>query len=439
MSSPPPLSADYRRLRRGTSGTFLVFAASAGLGFLGNVIIARLLGPAEYGDYALTVTWVNVLAVVALLGQDTGVVRFLPAYIYSGDWGRARGLRRASSFFVLIAGIILGLAGALIAYLMRLSLGNVLETSLLIGFFMLPLFAELQLSGTLHRGLKRAVSAYGFSGALRQIFLVLIVAGLWLAFTRRFDAPFSLFAYAIAVVFALLFSVAFLNRAWPQMAKIAQPVYEFAIWRKVGLQLFMLGVIGVVLNRIDVLLLGGISGNQAVGPYFAAVQLANFGLYGLSAVNTLLAPLIAEYYSAQRHADLATLLHHAAWLTFVITFIVAVALAVFGFWILRLFGHGFTAAYVPMLVLLLGQCVNAASGPTGYLLSMTKFESQALLIYGGGAILNVLLSFALIPHLGMFGAAIASAGAMATWNVAALAFICRYLNVNPTIFTFTKL
>ena len=72
-----------RLLRRGASGAFIVSVTGTGLGLLANLAMARLIGRAEYGVYALMFSWVSVLAMIAQAGQDISIVRFVPTYIQS--------------------------------------------------------------------------------------------------------------------------------------------------------------------------------------------------------------------------------------------------------------------------------------------------------------------------------------------------------------------
>jgi O-antigen/teichoic acid export membrane protein len=126
--------------------------------------------------------------------------------------------------------------------------------------------------------------------------------------------------------------------------------------------------------------------------------------------------------------------HHAARLTFVVTAAVAIAIAIAGYWVLGLFGKGFAeAAYIPLLIILAGQCVAAMSGPTGFLMTMTRYERQASWFMALAAVLNVVFSVALIPAFGLIGAALATAFGSVAWNVSGLAFVRTRLGVNPTV------
>ncbi len=419
---------------RGASGAFLVQVGGAGLGLVVHIVLARYLGLEQYGVYTLALSWVSVFSVLALFGQGTSLLRLIPGYVHHGQWSELRGLRTRTSQIALLTSVVISLVGVLVIYLLRARLGETMVLTFSASLLLLPILVQLQVSSAFLQGFKRAASSGAFNSLLRPAAFLLLVLVFPVIFGRRLDAPSAMFATVIAVCIAAGFAVIYLRRAWPDKAKQAEPSHKTRAWLRLGRQMFFLSVIGIVLNRVDVLVLGGLAGAEEVGPYYAAVQLAAMVLYGLNAVNTILAPMIAECYAAGDHATLGKLVHRAAWVIFIVTVVIALALAIAGRWVLELFGNGFSVAYLPLLIILGGQCVNAATGPVGFLMTMTRFESQAPLIFGGGAVLNVLLSILLIPVLGIIGAAIATAVAMVAWNLCAFVFVRRRLGVNPTIF-----
>ncbi|HET7223956.1 MAG TPA: oligosaccharide flippase family protein [Rhodanobacteraceae bacterium] len=427
-------AATSRLLHRGASGALLVQVGGAGFSLIVNVLLARLVGKSQYGIYAYAMSWVSVLGVLALLGQSSSVVRLVPVYLHRKEWSTLRGLRRGSSAIVLGGSIAIMLIGGAVVFALRGRMASPTLQTMLAAFLLLPLLTQLGLNGGFFRGYKRAVSAGAYNSLVRPAFLIVLVLVLALPLGLRLDAPGIMLANLVAALAAVACSEWHLSRAWPAAAKRVKPRYEPRAWFKLGRQLFLLAAIGIVSNRVDVLILGGFAGAEEVGPYYAAVRLAAIAAYGLTAVNTILAPMIAESYAADDHATMARLVHHAAKLTFVVTAAVALAIAIAGYWALQLFGKGFAeAAYIPLLIILGGQCVAAMTGPTGFLMTMTRYERQASWFMALAAVLNVVFSVALIPIFGLIGAALATAFGSVAWNVSGLTFVRSRLHVNPTV------
>ncbi len=427
-------AAAARLLRRGASGALLVQVGGAGFSLIVNVLLARLVGKSQYGIYAYAMSWVSVLVVLALLGQSSSVVRFVPVYLHRKEWDTLRGLRRGASGIVLAGSVVIMLVGAAVVFALRNRMGDATLQTMLAGFLLLPLLAQLGLNGGFFRGYKRAVSAGAYNSLVRPVFFIALVLALALPLGLRPTARDIMLANVIAALAAVGCSEWQLSRGWPAAAKRVKPSYDSRAWFKLGRQLFLLAAIGIVSNRVDVLILGGFAGADEVGPYYAAVRLAAIAAYGLTAVNTILAPMIAESYAVEDHATMAKLVHHAAKLTFVVTVTVGIGIAVAGYWVLGLFGKGFAeAAFIPLLIILAGQCISAAAGPVGFLMTMTRYERQASWFMALAATLNIVLSVALIPLFGLVGAAIASAAGIVAWNLSGLLFVRSRLDVNPTV------
>lgn len=427
-------AAASRLLRRGASGAMLVQVGGAAFALIVNVLLARLVGKSQYGIYAYAMSWVSVLGVLSLLGQSSSVVRLVPVYLHRKEWGTLRGLRLGASAIVLVGSIAIMLGGGAVVFALRNRMGSTTLETMLAAFLLLPLLTQLGLNGGFFRGYKRAISSGSYNSLVRPAFLIVLVLVLAFPLGLRLDATGIMLANVVAALAAVACSEWHLSRSWPAAAKHVKPHYEPRAWFKLGRQLFLLAAIGIVSNRVDVLILGGFAGADEVGPYYAAVRLAAIAAYGLTAVNTILAPMIAESYAAEDHATMARLVHHAAKLTFVVTAAVALATAAAGYWALRLFGKGFAeAAYIPLLIILAGQCVAAMTGPTGFLMTMTRYERQASWFMALAAVLNVVFSVALIPLFGLTGAAIATALGSVAWNVSGLTFVRARLHVNPTI------
>ena len=80
---------------------------------------------------------------------------------------------------------------------------------------------------------------------------------------------------------------------------------------------------------------------------------------------------------------------------------------------LELFGPGFAAGYPLLFLLVLGVVARAAVGPCESLLTMSGHQNVCAMVYALTLVVNIGLSMVLIPHFGLWGAAIATALSMA--------------------------
>lgn len=426
--------ASVRRLfYRGTAGAFLVQVGGAGLGMLAQFIVARLLGAEQYGAYALTLSWVSTISVFALLGQDTSVVKFLPVYAQSGDWRRAFGLRRGISAMILVSSLTIAVGGSVIVYLVPQRINPTLQRSLWTGFVLLPVLTQLQLSGALHRALKRAISSGVFNNILRPLLLIVLVLVTWFGLGDYLNAPLALGGSVCAAFMSLVVSSVLLVRIWPENARGVEPTYEWRRWSTVGLQLSLLSIIVIAGNRLDVLIFGALAGSREVGPYYVAVQMAGFALYALQATNVVLAPLIAERYSVRDLRGLQLAARRAARIGFGVAVLASTFFALTGHWLLGFFGPEYPAAYGALLVLLLGYCISTSFGEVGFMMSMTEYQKQAAVFVAFGVGINCVVSWLLIPRFGMLGAACGAALSIITWRGLAMHFVITRMKINPSV------
>ena len=101
---------------------------------------------------------------------------------------------------------------------------------------------------------------------------------------------------------------------------------------------------------------------------------------------------------------------------------------------LMLFGPGFDAGYPLLFLLVFGVVARAAVGPCESLLTMSGNQNICAFVYAMTLALNIALSVVLIPHFGLWGAAIATASSM-IFEASALSFtVWRKLGIVMLIF-----
>lgn len=425
-------------VKKRASGSFGVKVLGAALGFAIHLAIARLIGVSAYGIFALMLSWVSVLAVVAQFGQDNGVLHFLPKYTVREQWGLIKGLRRASG--LLVFGVSILIAGGGIAYV-HWGIGKssvTLTRTFDIGFVLLPVLAQLQQSGAFIRALKQAAESDLYVSIVRPVTLLFLVAIVYVLNRTLLSAPIAAVLSLISAVLALVWSASRLRRHWPSRSRSARPEYQVREWAETGAQLSVLSVMMVASTAMGSLVIGGFLGASQVGPYYAAVQMAAFGSFGFTAINSILAPMIAEHYAAGRLELLEHLMRRAARMTFVSTSVLTGILAILGRYVLGMFGHRFTVAYVPLLILLLGEWLSTCAGSVGFLLTMTRFQKQAPAIFLCGLVSTLILAVVLVPLWNLTGMAVSTVAGWLIWNVAALIFVHRKLRINPTIFQWSR-
>ena len=79
-------------LARGAGGAFIADALGRVFAFGLQLLLARLMGVEQYGIFAYVLAWLNILVLVAKLGLDTMLVRFVPIYKIEHRWSLLYGV-----------------------------------------------------------------------------------------------------------------------------------------------------------------------------------------------------------------------------------------------------------------------------------------------------------------------------------------------------------
>jgi O-antigen/teichoic acid export membrane protein len=186
-----------------------------------------------------------------------------------------------------------------------------------------------------------------------------------------------------------------------------------------GLHNWIGGLAGIVLARLDQVLMTPLSDSRQLGLYAAAVAIAEIPYVVSGATRDV---ILAS--DAARADDARAL--QASRLTFLATFAFAAALAAISPLLISIaYGTAFSGA-TPMLVLLLVASVAYAPGMTsgGLLLSRGRPALRSLSL-AGACVINVLLLPILVPALGGVGAALASVAAYLAFSAANLVLLRR--------------
>lgn len=427
------LDPDLRsRLARGAAGAFTINVVGTGLAFLAQLVLARVLGVESYGIYAYVGAWVAVLGMLATLGFQTGILRFVSAYSAREEWGLVRGVTRYAERRVALAGLTMALAGSVIVLSLFDRMPSELAHTFLVSFAMIPALALLHLRGALLRTFGRVTAALAPNHVVRQFFILLGAALLGLGLADV-GAPLAMAVTLAATLLSLGLASMVLRRARPRALAHARIAEERAVWRAAAAFLILMASAHILMRRADVLMLGWFADTTAAGIYTVASRITEPVSFVLNAINIIFAPTISALYARGDRAKLQAFVTMTAWWAAVSALAVALPVFILAEPLLRLFGEAFVGGADALRILLVGQLINAAAGSVGNLMTMTGLERQAAFIILAATVGNIVLNAALIPAFGMEGAAIASALTTATWNLGMAVFLWRRLGIVPSV------
>ncbi len=411
---------------------FTVRVVSAVIAFVSQVMMARWMGPFEYG--ILVLVWVTMIIVGSLscLGFHTSVIRFIPEYRARGRLAELRGILLASRLFVLAASTAIAGIGALGVWLFS----SWIETYYVIPFFLgticLPMLALTDLLQGVARAHSWALSALLPTYITRPLLiLAFMAAALALGFPA--NASTAILASIAATYVTAVAQLAGITRRVDAGIPAGPRKIHLSQWIMVSLPIFLVESFFFLLTNADVLMVGFYLGPDDVAVYFATVKtlaLVHFVYFAVKAG-------VAQRYAKFTHGEperLAAFARETVSWTFWPSLLMALVVLALGKPMLVLFGPEFDAGYPLLFVLLVGVVARAAVGPCESLLTMTGNQNVCAAVYAMTLALNIGLSVLLIPQFHLWGAALSTALAM-VFEAGALSFtVWRRLDIVMAVF-----
>jgi len=162
---------------------------------------------------------------------------------------------------------------------------------------------------------------------------------------------------------------------------------------------------------------------EEVGIYNVAVRLSMITSFTLTAINSIAAPKFAEFWGKGDLEGLKKVAQQSTKLIFWTSAPVLILYITFPEWFMGLFGKDFKEGALALVILSIGQFVNAACGSVGYILQMTRNEKIFMKIIGFSVLLNIILNYIFIPKHGLLGASFSSAMTLSIWNLISVIYI----------------
>jgi len=417
-------------LIRGASGSFFLQIANTALALFLAIVLARVLGVENFGIYAFCLSLVQILTVPAMLGGQNLLVREVAAYRAKGEYHFLRGLLlrfRQASF---LASLVLALAGAAAGYFAYRE--SAMFVPFLVAMAIVPLHTAMQLQGAALRGLRRVLLGQA-ALMLRPGLIILLVGGAFWFTGKNLGAEAALTAQLTASAVLVMITFFLLRYALPRAAKTAKPDYETSRWVKSMLPFVFASGMQILNKETSVVLLGIMQTPEDVGLFRVAQRGALLIPFGLQAVNMAMAPTVSELFAKGEIKRLQKMISKSILAVLAFAMPVALGLILGGKWLIPfVFGKDYAAAYIPLVILCLGQVVNAGMGSVGIILNMAGLERYTARGVAIAAVASVVLNFILVPLLGPAGAAIATSTSLIIWNVLLLVWLYRKTGILST-------
>ncbi|MCT4564790.1 MAG: oligosaccharide flippase family protein [Maledivibacter sp.] len=207
---------------------------------------------------------------------------------------------------------------------------------------------------------------------------------------------------------------------------------EFLITKEVigySLPLVVGSMMSVIINNIDMIMIGNILNKQEVAIYDVAAKFATFPSILLTVFNTVFPPIVAKLYHDGELDKLRSMYKGSARTLAAISSAIILLMIIFRQNILAYFGPDFIRGQYVIVFRGIGQLINASVGSVWYIVCMTGRPKVNMVGKILAASINTVLNLILIPIWGISGAALASMIAVGFVNILGYSIVKRILNV----------
>jgi O-antigen/teichoic acid export membrane protein len=366
------------------------------------------------GEYAAIIAWFGISCMIGQMGLPAAL-----CFYVAKDPQRARDYVATSRTMMLAAGLLALVAGLLLAPV--LSRGNPEVADGYRIAFATSIVTCVGIAYT-YSLQARHLLRWNVVRAIQPILTLLILCILWLLKLVTLNAALLVLAATLTLQLGWGYWYCRQNALAPGHGRISlfRPLAAYGIAQIAALTPATLNA------QLDQLVLSQTVAPADLGRYAIAVSLTYLPIPLVAAIGNVAFPRLA----AQQAVTDATqrMQHHAIVASAGIAIAMLVPLALVAYWLIPfLFGPGYRGA-VPLLWILTPGAVFLACGQVaGDLLRGRNHPAVVAWAQGLAAVFTVVLLFALLPIVGVYGAAIASTAAYGT----ALAAMLRSLRHLP--------
>lgn len=394
-------------------GSGAIKVLSVGLFFLTGVFLSRSMGPESYGIYTYAYTIVILTSLAISGGLSTLLLRAVAQYQLKEEWCYINGIKKRANQLVVIGSVFLSVI--LIAYIVTIT-DPVVKSTHYFSLFVIPILSLSVVRTSVLRGFNQPILAQLADDIIRPgMFLALLVVGFYMS---KLTPVVAMAMYAASSLAALIAGFYFLKKNTPVRIQKAKIDYQNHKWIKQMLPFTLIAVIQMLNSQLDVLMLGSMMTHADVGLYQVAAQIVILIGFPLLIINYVLTSKFAQHFMANELNIVQQLVDGAAKIILVISIPVVIFFIALGeHFVDVVFGKAYLNSYAPLLILMVGQVVNAWIGSVGVLLNMAGYEMLAAKGLGVSLLANFSLNYYLIPSMGVNGAAIATSFTLVIWNL----------------------
>jgi O-antigen/teichoic acid export membrane protein len=422
------LKAFYQRVQIYLANTSWIIAEKIvvmGLSFAVTVIVARYLGPVQFGMLAYAISLMAIFGVAGHVGLSGLVVRELVKDTEN------KNIIMGTSFALKGFGYLIGFLFLLLTALLSEKLGSVefwvilvVASSLLLRAFDVIDFWFQSILQAKYTAISRTIAAI-IASALK---LLLVVVGAKLIYFATVVLVQTIISAVLLITFSIGKSELKLT-CWRFSKSKAKELFNQ------GWVVFLGSIFAIIYLKVDQVMLKWLVGSKEVGVYAVAATLSEAWYFVPAAIVASFFPKLIKL-KQENQQEYNYRLQQLFDLLFVIALIVAVFITLFAQPVITtLFGSSYTGAVGILVVHVWAALFIFIRAAFSKWILIENFLMFSVISQGLGAFANIGLNYWLIPGYGGLGAAYATLFSYAAASYISLVF---HGKTRPVFFMMTK-
>jgi len=394
---------------KNTTITYISLFINFIVGFIFAILIARVLGPYQYGLLSISQSIGGIIAPVALLGLSISLVRYIPST-------RIASIEKTNQY--IITAFIVSILSITFAIILWFLFSDYVATvvfhdvNLVLIFkvitFLIVLSALSNLTTDTFRGFEE-FKIYNFLSVSRTTMALFF--SLVLVYLLGFEALFVICGSIISIFITVLCGGYLLKRKFS--ISLSKSQFEKEIAKKLllyGLPLVPGSFFLILMASVDKFAIGSLVNVTHVGYYSIASGIALMAASLAEPLGVVFFPTFSRLIATNKKEEISGYLHVLLSLVIYVMLPLSIGIVLFATPIIKiLFGVVYEPAIYPLMILMFGTVFYAAYITfRGYIATVYN-PTIFIKMLGISGIINIVLNFSLIPLYGLRGAAFATA------------------------------
>jgi O-antigen/teichoic acid export membrane protein len=366
--------------------------------FFSHVIFARIMSPSDYGLFSYIYNFVLILAILSQCGFQFSCVRLIAEF--QSNKAQIGAFIGAGLKTTLTTSLFICACCLVINSFIKVE-NFLLKSTLTFPVFLCVLIALNTFTQQCLRSLKLIFSSQIYEQIALP--LLLILWGIYMFFQKK------ILTYEDAIL--LIGSIYFLIGAYTfYLLNLQVKVQwesdpkDFKQWFKTSIPLGIWGILSVLLNRIDLIILGAFTNDVTIAEYSIASRIAGLLVFIPAALNSIGEPTISSLFFQKKFSEINLLIKKIFRVSLTLNLVLLLFLYFWGDYLLGAFGKNYIQNKNLLIILGTSQLLNFTNSILIILFTVQGKQKNLLKIMLASIFLLVVFLLASVPRWKSLGA-----------------------------------